>query len=305
VLIAITLPREFHLTAVSNVVTNWPNSASLVEVVLHPDQWVEPAGLAALACLIDRTRRDGGTVKVTYDNCARVGYWERMGFFRELNLPGPVPSGSPHPPGGRFAEIRRISDLNYVDDIAGELMEVIQPTTDERRTLGHILTETMNNVCQHSGAHGFSSAQYWSSTKTIKFCIADFGCGLRSALSPRYQPSSDRDAVDLALQVGVTSRPPNFGQPQMRNRGVGLSCAHRLVTANGGTFDIWSGTGRLASNSIKAFATNIEWTGTLVGVTMQRDCLAADFRQVMSSLAEELRLAEKRDGTARRHKVTP
>jgi hypothetical protein len=151
----------------------------------------------------------------------------------------------------------------------------------------------MNNVCQHSLAHGFSAAQYWDKTGEVQFCIGDFGCGLMSALTAHYNPQDDVEAILLALKVGVTSRPPQFGQRHMRNRGVGLSAAHRLVVANLGQICVWSGRGWVTGIPSSAMHCEHGWTGTLVSVTMQRDNLTAGFRVVMDQLTAELRVAEK------------
>jgi hypothetical protein len=297
--VAVPLPRNFNLAELIHLRARWPVRAPAIRVTMHPEQWVEPTGLVGLACLIEEARRGGSEVVVDYGNCNRAGYWERMGFFRQVGLDGPGASGIPQEAKRRFAEIRKVTDINDVDDLTDELISVASPTDDARRIFSHIVSELMNNVCQHSMAHGFSAAQYWPASGRVQFCIADAGCGLKAALQARYKPEDDVAAVDLALQVGVTGRPPNFGQPQMRNRGVGLSCAHRLAAANNGAFELWSRNGRF-STELGTTSCNARWTGTLVAVTMQRDNLAADFHVVMSALAAELHEVERAQSGNRR-----
>ncbi len=285
--IMVPLPRHLGLAQLIALRTNWPSSAESIRVVLHPEQWVEPSGLVGLACLIDEARRAGVLVTVDHQQCNRASYWERMGFFRQVGIEGPLPSGVPQEARKRFAEIRKVTDIFYVDDLTEESISVTEPPAEARRTFSHIVAELMNNVCQHSASYGFSAAQYWPASDKVQFCIADMGCGLKEALTPRYKPVDDLAAIELALQVGVTSRPPNFAQPHMRNRGVGLSCAHRLVTANNGTIEVWSRNG-LFTNRSGIQSCDACWTGTLVAVTMRRENLAADFSVVMRELTTEL-----------------
>lgn len=290
--VTVALPRHLNLAALRSIRATWPATCGAVNIVLHPEQWVEPTGLVGLACLIEEGRRSGLSVDVVHQGCSRGGYWERMGFFRQVGLPPPSATGLYRDGRRRFAEIRKIDDINFVDDITEELVSVAVPGANEMRTFSHIVSELMNNVCQHSGASGFSAAQYWPGSDLVQFCIADFGCGLKNALQGLYNPTDDGHAIDLALRVGVTGRPPHFGQPHMRNRGVGLSCAHRLAAANNGRFELWSGNAIYSAEGV-TIATPERWTGTLVAVTMQRSKLAADFRAVMNDLTAELYEVER------------
>jgi hypothetical protein len=289
--VTLHLPRNLTLQELIALRAVWPAGARLIRLRMHPEQWVDPTGLVGVACLIEETRRSGGNVTVDFDGCNRATYWERMGFFRQTEMDGPAPSGVARAARRRLAELRKVTDIYEVDDLTDELVSVASPSPDARKTFSHIVSELMNNVCQHSGAHGFSAAQHWPATGRVQFCIADYGCGLQHALA-RYSPKDDCDAVDLALRVGVTGRPPNFGQPHMRNRGVGLSCAHRLATANNGAFVLWSN-GGMFSTQMGTLSSNVRWTGTLVAVTMHRDNLPADFRAVMRDLTDELHAVEK------------
>lgn len=288
----VSLPRHLGLSELMELRAGWPMAASSIRVALHPEQWVEPAGMVGLACLIEEARRAGIHVVMDHGGCGRAGYWERMGFFRQVGIDGPEPSGVPQASRRRFAEIRLVNDLYKVDDLTEELVSVASPLDGAVLTFSHIVSELMNNVCQHSSAYGFSAAQYWPATGRVQFCIADLGCGLKDALTARYKPQDDMAAIELALQVGVTSRPPNFAQPHMRNRGVGLSCAHRLVTANCGAFDVWSRSGWF-SNQVGTKSCEACWTGTLVAATMQRENLTADYHAVMKELTAELYAVER------------
>jgi hypothetical protein len=292
----ITLPPWLSSGGLRGLLRSWPQSACEVELHFNTRQWATPTGMVGLACLIEKLRREGGAISIELNNCDTAGYWERMGFFRAVGLEPPYCAPvNPRPGMGRYAEIRKVSDIECVDTLTRELVAASQPEVGISNTFSHILSEAMNNVCQHSGVFGFSAAQYWAKNGRVELCIADSGCGLRSALSPRYAPANDSDAIRLALKVGVTSNSPNFGQSLMRNRGVGLSCIDRLVQANGGKFEIWSGRGRFVNGDghNHLSVTQNRWTGTLLTVNMMRDKLTANFQAVMQELTAELRSVEK------------
>jgi hypothetical protein len=163
----------------------------------------------------------------------------------------------------------------------------------------HIVSEALNNVCQHSEAAGFCAAQFYPQTREVRFCIGDFGCGLRQALQA-FAPENDYMAVLKALEVGVTGRQVRIGQREMRNRGIGLSAIHRLVEDNDGSLTVWSGTGIFRTTPLARSDSMPYWPGTLVAAKMQRNILLRAFRDTMRSLEDEL----KARGRANRRRDT-
>jgi hypothetical protein len=166
-----------------------------------------------------------------------------MGFFNLFGVSGVQCAGARRPPAGRFAELRRVSEIEEVDEITAALVEVVQPDDEERRIRSHILSEALNNACQHSDAVGFCSAQYYWSENVVRLAIADPGRGLRAALH-RFNPTDDREAISMALRAGVSGRSEaeQLAAPkEMRNRGIGLTAIHRLTIGTGGEVQIWSG----------------------------------------------------------------
>ena len=291
----LTLPRRLNLVSLPWILEHWPPTSGHVTIHFHRDQRVEPAGMVGLACLIDRHTRGGGVVALNHADCSTIGYWERMGFFDQLGHPSPAPSGQRRASARRFSEMKKVEEIDLVDGLTNELVSVVSPQGDALRVLSHVVSEALNNICQHSEAYGFSSAQYWAGTEQAEFCIADGGRGLFEALTPRYQPKNDTEAVELALKVGITSRPPSRGQTAMRNRGVGLTCIHRLIESNGGQFCLWSGKGQFTSALGRQTLeqSTFSWPGTLITVKMPRGNLTASFQDVMGPLSEELHRVEK------------
>ncbi|WP_198364357.1 ATP-binding protein [Roseomonas sp. KE0001] len=293
-MLKVALPQSLDFASLMAFTYQWPSSTDELVIDLSGLRWIEPIGLVALSCLAENYRRGGGRIHLDHDRCGIAGYLERMGLFRELACEGPTPFGMAQPAAGRFAEIRKIEDINSVDDISENIVDVfgMEIGSNEWSILNHIITEALNNVCQHSGAHGFCAAQFWPTKDRLQICIGDWGNGIKHALA-KYSPADDASALDLALKVGVTGNPPHFGQPQMRNRGVGLSCIERLVAANKGRMELWSGLGRRSTSSNAAYNGNMPWTGTLLMVNMSREGLKANFQQIMAELSEELRAVEK------------
>jgi hypothetical protein len=193
----IKIPSQLDRKTLKSVVVEWPSSNE-VEIQLHHKQWVTPTGMVGLACLIDRHKRNGGKVSISAEGCKSIGYWERMGFFKEVGIDSPCSPVNAHPPQGRFSEVRKISSTDFVDEITDSLVQVAEVNLETRKTYSHILSEAMNNVCQHSGAFGFASAQYWKKRDIVEFCIADSGCGLFSTLCNNFHPNDAASAIDLA-----------------------------------------------------------------------------------------------------------
>jgi hypothetical protein len=148
-------------------------------------------------------------------------------------------------------------------------------------------------VCQHSEAEGLCAAQFYPQTHEVRFCIGDFGCGLRHALRA-FALNGDLAAVLKALEVGVTGRRVRVGQREMRNRGVGLSAIHRLVEDNGGSLTVWSGTGMLRTIPKIHRDAMPHWPGTLIDARMRRNNLLKAFRDTMEAIRAELEEKEQR-----------
>lgn len=297
----VSLPRDLDLDAVVQIRRDWPDHAARIVVRLHPEQWVHPVGLVSLACLIEASRRRGSTVVVDHANCQNAGYWERMGFFSVLNLEGSPPVGIRHEPKGRFCELRRVSDIDEVDSVTEALVAVADPTLDAWEVYNFIVSEALNNLCQHSGSIGFCHAQFYPSEELVRFCIADIGCGLRHALRA-YGPPDDGAAILKAFEVGVTSGQTGMGTPGLRNRGVGLSAIRRLVLGNEGELAVWSGTGWYSESELSSRGELPPWQGTMLAATMKRNKLVIAFDDVMRDIGAELRAQERQRG--RRPRVT-
>ena len=290
--VTVHLPRDLNLSALARVRLVWPDNATLITLRLHPDQWVRPAGLAGLACLIARSQSQGTAFIVEHAHCQSVGYWQRMGFFEVLSLDGPAAAGFHQPADGQFCELRRISDIYAVDEVTEALVAVTDPTPEGWKVYSHIVSEALNNVCQHRQFRRFLPGAVQSAGGQGPTSNHPYGCGLRHALRA-FRPDDDRAAIAKALEVGVTSGQTRMGTTGMRNRGVGLSAIHKLVAGNGGDLVIWSGNGVFPTNKSLCRGDVPAWQGTLLAARMERNNFSRGFRDVMLELDAELRERER------------
>ena len=143
-----------------------------------------------------------------------------MGFFDLFGVSGVQCAGARRAPAGVLQN--SVSDIEEVDEITAALVEVVQPDDEERRIRSHILSEALNNVCQHSDAVGFCSAQYYWSENVVRLAIGDPGRGLRAALH-RFNPTDDQEAISMALRAGVSGRTRLSSSPPQRRCGIEVS----------------------------------------------------------------------------------
>lgn len=302
----IRLPGSLTVGTLQMLLQEWPHDQpSFVEVDFGRQHWVEPVGTVALSCLLELAQRNGSSIEVTgLAGCRNEGYWARMRFFRNFGLAEPD-FGRARNATGRFSEICRITDADDTDEIADRIVAAMTPSAEERQVYMHVVTEALNNVCQHSGSVGFCASQFYPQINVVRFAIGDCGVGLRHSLQ-NYGPATDVEAIKLALRVGITGRPAiprGLQRKALRNRGVGLSAIEKLVTGNGGRLLVRSGTGGMHSWRAKAFQdAGTAWPGTLVSAEMKRG-VSRGFHDIMRELDAELRSAAGK--TARRPRRMP
>lgn len=296
----VVLSPRLDFDGVARLLKDWPEEPEGLVVQLARDQWVEPEGLVALACLIRRhAERTNGKIELDWSACPdRVGYWERMGFFAAFGLESP---GFTDPLGairGRFSELLPVSLPDDVDDVAETVLSAIDLEGEARKICQHIVTESLNNVVQHSGTAGFCLAQYYGRRETVKLCIGDWGVGLLGTLSGRGA-RDDLQAIELALEVGVTGSLPRLQQREMRNRGIGLTAIERLVKANRGTVQISSGRARVrvGPDGLARRVGLARWPGVLLVAALRRKQILTGVREILRQLDEELRAKERAVGT--------
>ena len=292
----IIIPPRLDFDRLRRIASSWPHDVEHITLNMRRQKWVYPIGTTGLSCLVAGSILRGQNVCFDTDGCQNLGYWGRMGFFENFGLYDLGKQGQSRAPQGRFSVIRRVTPDTDNDRIAHEIVQVQQANAEAYQIFQHIVSEALNNISQHSTAEGFTASQYYDSQGRSAFCIADHGCGLRTALR-RFDLSDDAEAIRKALEAGVSgrSRTQQLAEPeQMRNRGVGLSIIRQLIVKNGGQLRIWSGSAAYTEEGNEIEVRSVTpWNGTLLSAILPRDRIMAPFDEIATEIMSELRRRDR------------
>ena len=107
------------------------------------------------------------------------------------------------------------------------------------------LNEVAGNVLIHSNAQtGWIQVMTYKENHTLALVVSDSGIGIPEAMKVKHACNNDQEALELALQKGVTSNPED-------GQGNGLAGTLAIAQANEGYFAITSGRGRVQVSSGK------------------------------------------------------
>ncbi|MCW0221020.1 MAG: ATP-binding protein [Prosthecobacter sp.] len=252
----------------------------LIEVDFKHLMLITPGPLAALTAIVNGWVQQGKTVH--FNNlhvCPISGYLQRMDFLKMcgLHLDEKFERRDSK---GRFVPVQKVD--HPVDKLGDEMAECLAPGGSEH---GHamadlwdfawyVMTETGNNVRQHSLGTGYATAQVTLADSMVKLAIADNGKGiLKTFQDAELEWSfdmSDEEAIVKALQPRVSSK---FGP---NNEGVGLTLVSNFIQLTGGWLGVLSGTG-LASvkkgGSIQSLTLphGAKYTGTLIAIAVGKE----------------------------------
>lgn len=252
---------------------------------------VSPAALAALACTVDRWRKQQYQVAFKgLEPCSIIGYLQRMDLLDACGMTRPE-CFRRHEAKGRFMPVRRVD--TPVDAMGHAMAVCAAPGGDE---YGHpmsslydfvwyVLTETANNVRQHSGGTGYASAQVTQQEGFVRMAIADNGRGIRQSFIEAGLPWAtgldDVTAIRKALEPLISSK----GTPT--NEGVGLTLVAGLARLARAWLLIVSGRGlwRLSPDG----SMESDWLphggiypGTLIGLTFKQADVG-DFAELLTA----------------------
>ena len=252
---------------------------------------VSPAALAALACVVDGWRKR--RVAVTFrglEYCAITGYLQRMDLLNACGMQLPEKFRR-HEARGRFVPVQRV---DAPVDAMGHAMSAClapggdaygQAMSDLYDFAWYVLTETANNVRQHSGGTGFATAQVTQAEGLVRMAIADNGRGIRQSFVDAGLPWAtdleDVGAIQKALEPLVSSK----GTPT--NEGVGLTLVTGLARLAKAWLLIASGRGlvsihpdgRMKSGWLPSGGV---YPGTLIGLTFKQAGIS-DFAELLTT----------------------
>jgi len=237
-----------------------------------------PDGVAPLVATVMRLRKETG-LAVTMEpptNRALRGVFEAVGWTRYLTAESP--SFEPPPVfTGRFTPLCPFGSALEVDRLHRSIMEVL--VTQARlatwlpEAIQWALWEIMENVLIHAQvANGWVQASTFPKTRHINIVVVDTGVGIRGSLSQRDPRMTDREAIRLAVEKGVT-RDPAVGA------GYGLAGCRQIVRLNKGEMIVYTGgwrlvqeaLGRKEEDQLRYGPTQAHHKGTIVELELRTD----------------------------------
>jgi hypothetical protein len=241
---------------------------------------VSPAALVALVATVNRWRRERRRVFFRgLDTCIIAGYLLRMDAFRMCGMELPE-HFIRHEAKGRFVPVRMLD--HQVDVLGNEMASCVAPGGEDYDhpmaslydLCWYVLTETANNVRQHSGGSGYAAAQVGQHEGLVRLAVADNGKGIRKSFVDAGLRWSDQlddaTAIRMALEPRISSR----GSPT--NEGVGLTLVAELAKLTQAWLLIVSGQGVMRMDQgrdplIYTLTEADHYQGTLVALTLRQD----------------------------------
>lgn len=252
---------------------------------------VSPAALVALACAVAKWKEAGRAFEFRgLALCAITGYLQRMDLLSACGMQVPD-TFRRHEARGRFVPVTLVDPP--IEGMGHAMAACLAPGGDD---WGHplsalydfawyVLTETANNVRQHSGGIGYAAAQVTQVEGFVRMAIADHGRGIRRSFADAKLPWSsgmnDVDAIIKALEPRVSSK----GTPT--NEGVGLTLVSELARLAKAWLLIVSGRGLLrllpdGSRQSAWLPNGGVYPGTLIGLTFKQTQVK-DFAELLQT----------------------
>lgn len=211
-------------------------------------KFVKPEGLVVLANTIQwlATRK----YKVEFLNCKTVvnrklcpiKYLADSGFFKTFkDILGAraVNGGSIRSTTFPLKLVPCSQSYSWIDDLTLWLVKESRRTKESMSAIAMCIGEIFNNITDHATTDiGCAFAQFFPKENRILLSVADFGVGIPSRVSERYDLPSDNEAILKAIEKEFTT------QSQINNRGFGLdNLVGYVVDNNFGNITIISGKG--------------------------------------------------------------
>ena len=233
--------------------------------------WVQPSGLAALACLVRLQQRTHPVAAEHATASPAFRYFQDMDFFRQFNN-YTLEDFSRIAENRAFARLAEINATSNSSAIARNLAKIVaghaRPIHNDLFTC---LEESVRNVIDWAGSPGYAVAQTQpvaGGERTYNIAICDYGSGIREVLSrnPRYAKVGGQEALAFAVQKGVsTAVAPGQGD----NFGIGLYEIDRIAETTKGRLILGSGEWvRIREADQVRYEATPHWQGTAVELTL-------------------------------------
>ena len=196
-----------------------------------------------------------------------------------------------------FSPIEHIEifSRNNINKISNHLTEIMlknfpsldtKDKNDLKKYLNYLFSELMNNVSDHSRSEigGYAMAQYYPTNHKIQFAIADRGIGFLNNIKLAF-PNIDTEgqAIEKALEKGITATPARVYGDTTKNAGFGLYAMQKILQETGGSFVIISNdtlyrykNGKISFSKLKK-----PWQGVAVAFEFYEKEINLDLEQIL------------------------
>jgi hypothetical protein len=253
---------------------------------------IEPFDMLFLSSELKRYRATKPDCRFTAQNYDQNSYAAHMGFYKAFGLdygkaPGEALGSGTYIPITFYStdEIRQkarekgVAPAKLLEEECSRMSSIL--TRADKGELFDVmvysLREILRNIVEHSRAENFSlCAQYWPSLRKVALAIKDDGRGIRESLSenPHLRIESDEDALNLALQPGVsgTAFAGAYIDPDdaWANSGYGLYMTSNICR-EGGSFFITSGSKGIYFSENKHRILETPVSGTALNLALNID----------------------------------
>jgi len=304
--VQIAVPNSAFLGNIESFVRGIDPTDGDLDVVLH-ERWVavHPLVLAMVGAAGIRARREGRDVRIAETPARSIPYLIRMGLYETLGAEPPA-AVMAHEAAGRFIPL---SQIRTNEELAAFIIDMIPMlhAPAEAGPIKYVVSELVRNVLEHSRSPDGAvvCAQYFSRSGRLSVGVADTGRGARASLAEHHVVRSDLDALQLAMQPGITGTSANFGGNEY-NAGAGLFFTKSMARASRNFFVIYSGDAlfkllkghegdarTLNADPSRDLATRHtglpKWEGMAVGIDLAVDSHAT-FQQLLNDIYAAYRL---------------
>lgn len=220
-----------------------PSSSDAVVLDLSGAGFIDPFGLVTIASLAEASIDEGREVELQLPRLRSVRSYLARAHLRDametLGVLCELEAVNENSVGDRLLALARFRFDEGVEDLGSAVHRIFYDQNKrEAAELYHGITEAAMNVSDHSGRDGgwvaLQQYQRGAAKREVRFAVADSGVGLRSSLAVSHPVQTDREAITLAVQRGVTSTGDT-------GRGLGLDAIIQRSRERQGHVRIWSG----------------------------------------------------------------
>jgi len=232
---------RFHKTnnadRIKSIISCHADDNEFITLAFPNECFIDTDAIAILTSWLLTQKSLGRTIRIEGVSSV-LGYLARMNFHRVLGLP--EPDHGRRPDTGRFIPIMLVSDSEDVFETVNAISDIVLQQFDNGReflpAFEWAINEIVDNIFIHSKTKspGVVCAQLFPQLNRLNIAICDSGIGLRESLGSTLDLTSDIQAIEQALQRGVT-RDKNVGQ------GNGMAGSLEIINKNKGSISVSSG----------------------------------------------------------------